>query len=127
MESGERATAVRRALADKHALLLIDNVETFAGHERTRLYQFLSRLPTSCKAVVTSRRRAGVDARVVRLDRLDRDSALDLIREPGFSQVLRHRMGWRRDALARTKALAKDFEGAERDYREASRNRSKVE
>lgn len=80
-DPNERANAVRRALADKHALIIIDNVETFAETERVRLYQFLTRLPTSCKAIVTSRRRTDIDARVVRLDRLERKDALDLLAE----------------------------------------------
>lgn len=76
-----RASEVRRALADVRALIIIDNVETFEESERVRLYQFLSRLPASCKAVVTSRRRADIDARVVRLDRLEKRDALELITE----------------------------------------------
>jgi nucleoside phosphorylase/tetratricopeptide (TPR) repeat protein len=76
-----RANEVRRALTGVRALIVIDNVETFAEPERVRLYQFLSRLPPSCKAVVTSRRRAEVDARAVRLDRLEKQDALDLIGE----------------------------------------------
>lgn len=77
----ERANAVRRALADERVLILIDNVETFAPLERDRLYQFLSRLPLSCKAIVTSRRRTDIDARIVRLDRLAREDALMLMDE----------------------------------------------
>jgi len=80
-DPGERANAVRRALTDARALIVIDNVETFSEPERTRLYQFLSRLPAACKAIVTSRRRADIDARVVRLDRLERKDALDLMTE----------------------------------------------
>jgi nucleoside phosphorylase/tetratricopeptide (TPR) repeat protein len=76
-----RANEVRRALAGVRALILIDNVETFEEPERVRLYQFLSRLPSSCKAIVTSRRRADIDARVVRLDRLAKQDALDLMKE----------------------------------------------
>jgi nucleoside phosphorylase/tetratricopeptide (TPR) repeat protein len=76
-----RAAEVRRALSDVRALIVIDNVETFAESERVRLYQFLSRLPPSCKAIVTSRRRDDVDARVVRLERLEKQDALDLIGE----------------------------------------------
>lgn len=76
-----RANEVRRALAGVRALIVVDNVETFAEPERVRLYQFLSRLPASCKAIVTSRRRADIDARVVRLDRLERQDALDLMEE----------------------------------------------
>lgn len=76
-----RANEVRRRLAGVRALIIIDNVETFEELERRRLYQFLSRLPTSCKAIVTSRRRADIDARVVRLDRLEKRDALDLLQE----------------------------------------------
>ena len=80
-DPNERANAVRRALADMRALIVIDNVETFPEPERVRLYQFLSRLPAACKAIVTSRRRADIDARVVRLDRLERKDALALMAE----------------------------------------------
>jgi tetratricopeptide (TPR) repeat protein len=76
-----RAAEVRRLLTGVRALIIIDNVETFAEPERVRLYQFLSLLPPSCKAVVTSRRRADIDARVVRLARLQKQDALDLIAE----------------------------------------------
>jgi tetratricopeptide (TPR) repeat protein len=75
----ERANAVRRLLTTKHVLLLIDNLETFPEDERNRLFQFLGRLPTGCKAIVTSRRRTDLDARTVRLDRLEQQDALDLL------------------------------------------------
>ena len=75
----ERANAVRRALASRRVLLVIDNLETFGEPERRRLYQFLGRLPTGCKAIVTSRRRSDVDARVVRLDRLKEEDASALL------------------------------------------------
>ncbi|MFB3154300.1 MAG: NB-ARC domain-containing protein, partial [Candidatus Acidiferrales bacterium] len=77
----ERANAVRLALTGQRALLVIDNVETFAESERLRLVQFLNRLPPGCKAIVTSRRRADVDARVIRLDRLEKKDALALLAE----------------------------------------------
>jgi nucleoside phosphorylase/tetratricopeptide (TPR) repeat protein len=77
----ERVNAVRRVMADKQALIIIDNVETFDEQERVRLYQFLSRLPVTCKAIVTSRRRTDIDARIVRLDRLALKDALDLMAE----------------------------------------------
>lgn len=76
-----RVAAIRHALTQVRALIVIDNVETFAESERIRLYQFLSRLPQTSKAIVTSRRRADIDARVIRLDRLDRDSAFALLDE----------------------------------------------
>jgi nucleoside phosphorylase/tetratricopeptide (TPR) repeat protein len=77
----ERANAVRRALSGKNALIIIDNVETFDEKEHIRLYQFLSRLPAGCKAIVTSRRRSDIDARVIRLDRLSVNEALELMEE----------------------------------------------
>lgn len=77
----QRANTIKRALAEVRALILIDNIETFPESERVQLYQFLSRLPTSCKAIVTSRRRADIDARAIRLDRLERRDALALLAE----------------------------------------------
>lgn len=77
----ERADALRLALAGKKALIIFDNLETLPEDERTRLFQFLSRLPEGNKAIVTSRRRTDVDARVIRLDRLSSREAQLLIIE----------------------------------------------
>ena len=77
----ERPNVLRLALASKKALIVFDNLETLPEEERTRLFQFLSRLPDGNKAIVTSRRRTDVDARIVRLDRLSRDEAMELIAE----------------------------------------------
>lgn len=79
LPENERASAVRRDLAGKRALLVVDNVETFPDPERVRLAQFLGRLPEGCKAIVTSRRRTDVDARIVRLDRLAQKDAMALL------------------------------------------------
>ncbi len=76
-----RPNELRLALAGKKALIIFDNLETLPEEERVRLFQFLSRLPEGNKAIVTSRRRSDVDARIVRLDRLARDEALQLIAE----------------------------------------------
>lgn len=76
---GERVKIVTSALSKIRALIVIDNLETFVEAERNRLYQFLGRLPPSCKAIVTSRRRSDIDARVIRLDRLEAAEALALI------------------------------------------------
>lgn len=75
----ERPNELRLALARVKALIIFDNLETLPEEERTRLFQFLSRLPAGNKAIVTSRRRADVDARILRLDRLARDEAMQLI------------------------------------------------
>lgn len=88
LDPAERANAVRRALAEHQALIIIDNVETFVEAERVRLYQFLSRLPMSCKAIVTSRRRTDIDARSIRLDRLTQAAAFELLAE--LAQKNRH-------------------------------------
>jgi tetratricopeptide (TPR) repeat protein len=79
LPENERANALRHMLENERALIVIDNLETFEEPERVRLYTFLSRLPKGCKAIVTSRRRSDVDARIVRLDRLEQKDALDLL------------------------------------------------
>jgi nucleoside phosphorylase/tetratricopeptide (TPR) repeat protein len=83
----ERAKAVRSALANEQVLIVIDNVETFELQEVDRLYQFLSRLPGSCKAIVTSRRRGDIEAKVVRLDRLQPNEAFELMKELAKNNV----------------------------------------
>ncbi len=70
IDPAERTREVRRLLENSHALIIIDNLETFDEKERDRLFQFLKRLPRSCKAIVTSRRRTDVAAVIIRLDRL---------------------------------------------------------
>ncbi|MBI3244859.1 MAG: tetratricopeptide repeat protein [Chloroflexi bacterium] len=81
-DPNERANAVRRALAGAHALIVIDNLETFGEGEQARVFQFLARLPEGNKALVTSRRRRPeVDARAIRLDRLEQADALALLAE----------------------------------------------
>ncbi len=90
LDPNERAKAVTRALADKRALIVIDNLETLDERERVRVFQFLGRLPAACKAIVTSRRRADVDARAVRLDRLALKDALDLMAELAHGDRNRH-------------------------------------
>ena len=87
----ERPNELRLALAGKKALIVFDNLETLPEEERTRLFQFLSRLPTGNKAIVTSRRRTDVDARIVRLDRLARDEAMQLIAELAVKYPRLHR------------------------------------
>ncbi|HLF28540.1 MAG TPA: tetratricopeptide repeat protein [Anaerolineae bacterium] len=79
LDPSERTRAVRRVLESRQALIIIDNLETFDETERTRLFQFLKRLPRSCKAIITSRRRADVAAEIIRLDRLSRVAAHQLI------------------------------------------------
>jgi tetratricopeptide (TPR) repeat protein/cellulose biosynthesis protein BcsQ len=77
----ERSNLLRMAMAGKKTLIVFDDLETLPEEERLRLFQFLSRLPAGNKAIVTSRRRADVEARIIRLDRLSHDEAMQLVDE----------------------------------------------
>jgi tetratricopeptide (TPR) repeat protein len=77
----ERTKQLWNALRGKKVLVVFDNLETLHEDERTRLFQFLTRLPEGNKSIVTSRRRSEVDARIIRLDRLSANEALQLIVE----------------------------------------------
>jgi tetratricopeptide (TPR) repeat protein len=76
VEPEQRADTLRALLAKSKTLLVVDNLETFEERERVKLYDFFARLPLSCKAIVTSRRRNDIDARIIRLDRLSQHDAL---------------------------------------------------
>ena len=77
----ERAKLILDALAEEHALLILDNLESLTPEHRDQLFSFLSRLPHGCKAIVTSRRRTDIDARIIRLEKLDHDAALEYLAE----------------------------------------------
>jgi hypothetical protein len=87
-DPAERPKLVRDRLARERALLVLDNLETLPEPERVRLFQFLDRLPLTCKALVTSRRRGDINARSLRLDRLSHAAALQLIGELARGNVL---------------------------------------
>src|SRR5262245_36116745 len=65
----ERSDAILRALRDADVLLVLDNLETLPERDRDQLFAFLNRLPRTCSAIVTSRRRADASAVAVRLDK----------------------------------------------------------
>ena len=75
----ERSALLQEALQTENALLIFDNLESLTMGDRERLFEFLSRLPRGCKAIVTSRRRTDIDARVIRLERLAQPAALEFI------------------------------------------------
>jgi tetratricopeptide (TPR) repeat protein len=77
----ERARLLIDALAQAKALLILDNLETMPRDQQNRLFEFLSQLPPGCKAIATSRVRTDVDARIIRLAKLDQEAALELIAE----------------------------------------------
>ncbi|ARV62797.1 NB-ARC domain-containing protein [Nostocales cyanobacterium HT-58-2] len=80
-------TARRRALLDalrgRRALLIWDNLETLNTEEREMIAEFLRKLPTPNKAIITSRRRTGESALTIRLDRLSEEEAVELMRAKG--------------------------------------------
>jgi tetratricopeptide (TPR) repeat protein len=77
----KRARMLIDALTPAKALLILDNLESMPKDQQNRLFEFLSQLPPGCKAIVTSRVRTDVDARIIRLAKLDQDAALELIAE----------------------------------------------
>ena len=73
----------RRALLDTlrttRALLLYDNLETLTKQEQEALADWLRFLPQGCKAMLTSRRRGGEGALWLRLEKLDWETAREII------------------------------------------------
>ncbi|HEV8025818.1 MAG TPA: metallophosphoesterase, partial [Stellaceae bacterium] len=53
----ERPALIRHALTQHKALLVVDNLESFHTEDRRRLFELMGSLPTTCRAIVTSRRR----------------------------------------------------------------------
>ncbi len=66
---------------ERRVLLIFDNLETLPPDEQTPLFELLRRLPQPCKAILTSRRRAGEGGGWLRLERLDWDTARQIIAE----------------------------------------------
>lgn len=81
----DRPDLLRRALAGQKLLLVLDNLESFNTGERRRIFELLDKLPTGCRAIGTSRRRAGAShaGRAMSLDKLGRDAAEELLAELG--------------------------------------------
>ena len=87
-EPEDAQPAVVNALEPARALLILDNLESLDKEQQNRLFEFLSQLPPGCKAIATSRRRTNVDARIIRLDKLDQDAALALVAELAVDRPL---------------------------------------
>jgi class 3 adenylate cyclase len=77
----ERTLRLQQKLQTAEALLIFDNLESLSSEHRDQLFAFVGRLPHGCKAIVTSRRRTDVDARIIRLEKLDQKAALELLAE----------------------------------------------
>lgn len=81
LAEAERAHCVIAALKSAQALLILDNLESLPRDQQDKLFDFLGELPQGCKAIATSRVRTDVDARIIRLSKLERQAALDLLAE----------------------------------------------
>ncbi|MFN6570030.1 tetratricopeptide repeat protein [Dendronalium sp. ChiSLP03b] len=84
-DATERRRALLDALQGRRTLLIWDNLETLNAEEREMIAEFLRKLPTPNKAIITSRRRTGESALTVRLDRLLEAEALELMQAKGKS------------------------------------------
>lgn len=84
-DATERRRALLDALRGRCTLLIWDNLETLNAEERDMIAEFLRKLPTPNKAIITSRRRTGESALTIRLDRLLEAEALELMQAKGKS------------------------------------------
>ncbi len=78
---------------ERRVLLILDNLETIPAEEQMGLFEFLRHLPQDCKAIVTSRRRAGEGAVWLRLEKIAWESAQEIIadqarRAPRLERIL---------------------------------------
>ncbi len=77
----ERPGLIKEAVESEKVLLILDNLENLEKAQQNLLFEFVSDLPVTCKAIVTSRRRTDVDARIIRLGKLEQDAALLYLEE----------------------------------------------
>lgn len=78
--TAEVPAALRKALAERRALLVLDNLETLRTPERRELLRWLDALPADCRAIVTSRRRdQDLAGHAYRVDKLEKEAARALL------------------------------------------------
>jgi tetratricopeptide (TPR) repeat protein len=77
----QRIHLLHEALRDERALLILDNLESLPKSDRDQLFTFVKRLPQSCKAILTSRRRIGSGSEELILERLGQKAALETLAE----------------------------------------------
>jgi tetratricopeptide (TPR) repeat protein len=78
-----RPAEVLALLADRSALLILDNLETFSSSDQRVIFDFLNNLPRQCKAIVTTRQAKHAEAKVVTLGALAPEDSLALLEEVG--------------------------------------------
>jgi tetratricopeptide (TPR) repeat protein len=72
----ERPRLLLDALRGTKTLLILDNLESLLKRERDTVFTFVKKLPSGCKAILTSRGRIGSGAEELILEKLSEDAAL---------------------------------------------------
>lgn len=76
----EKRRAIIDVLRSIKTLLIYDNLETLTKEEQEGIAGFLREIPQGCKAIITSRRRGGEGGVWLRVEKLDRDAFLGIIK-----------------------------------------------
>ncbi len=71
----QRPRLLLDALRGTRTLLVLDNLESLLKPERDTVFTFVKRLPSGCKAILTSRGRIGSGAEELILDKLSEEAA----------------------------------------------------
>ena len=77
----ERPKRLIEALRNERVLLILDNLESLLRKERDTVFTFVKRLPSGCKAILTSRGRIGSAGEELILSQLNEDATLELLAE----------------------------------------------
>ena len=77
----QRPRLLLEALRGTQTLLVLDNLEGLVKRERDTLFTFVKKLPTGCKAILTSRGRIGSGAEELILEKLSQEAALATLAE----------------------------------------------
>jgi tetratricopeptide (TPR) repeat protein len=72
----QRPRMLLDALRGTRTLIILDNLESLLKTERDTVFTFVKKLPTGCKAILTSRGRIGSGAEELILSKLSEDAAL---------------------------------------------------
>jgi tetratricopeptide (TPR) repeat protein len=83
----DKRRALLDALRTTRVLLVYDNLETLTKEEQETLVDWLRFLPQGCKAILTSRRRAGESALWLRLEKLDWETARAIIQHESAREM----------------------------------------
>ena len=77
----QRPRLLLDALRGTQALLILDNLESLVKKDRDTVFTFVKKLPTGCKAILTSRGRFGSGAEELILEKLSEEAALATLAE----------------------------------------------